>query len=148
VPPRGAIRFVAACAGPGARLFATAAAALPRLAALDLPPPAKMAAFLAAADIHLMPEGATTPDPLIPAKLASLLASGRPVLAPPPAGPFALPLDATSGERIADAVIALAAAVDERRARGLAARRAAEDYFAKERVLRRLERRLATLARP
>jgi hypothetical protein len=42
--------------------------------------------------------------------------------------------------------VRLAAASAERIERGLAARRAAEDYFAKERVLRPLERRLVALA--
>jgi colanic acid biosynthesis glycosyl transferase WcaI len=142
VPPKGAIRFVAACDGPAARHFVPG----PRLSLVKMPVAEALRDLLAAADMHLLPQGPAALDPLMPAKLPTLLASGRPVLAGPPPGPFTLPLDVTSGERIADAVVALAAAAEERRARGLAARRAAGDYFAKERVLRALERRLLGLA--
>ncbi|MGH7089736.1 MAG: hypothetical protein ACREFQ_12635, partial [Stellaceae bacterium] len=146
VPPRGAIRFVAAAEGPAARLFTAAAAELPRILALRLPPPHALAQLLAVADLQLMPEGPAVSDPLIPAKLASLLASGRPVLAAPPRHGFVRTFHPVTGPRLADTVVALAAAGEERRAQGLAARRAAEDYFAMERVLRRLEQRLVRLA--
>ena len=152
VPPKGAIRFVVAGDGPGMATLAAAAKALPRLLLLRLPPPGDLNVLLAAADIHLAPDGVAGTDPLVPAKLATLLASGRPIVAAPPAGPLPpalaaaiLPAPAT-GEGLATAVVRLAAAPGERIERGLAARRAAQDYFAKERVLRPLERRLMALA--
>jgi colanic acid biosynthesis glycosyl transferase WcaI len=151
VPPKGAIRFVIAAEGPGAAMLAAAAKTLPRLTVLHLPPQGDLAALLAAADIHLAPEGLCAPDPLVPAKLATLLASGRPIVAPPgaaflPAVAAAMVEAAPSGEGLAAAVVRLAAAPAEMARRGRAARLAAEDYFAKERLLRPLERRLIALA--
>ena len=152
VPPRGAIRFVAAIEGPAAAMLAAAARTLPRLTLLPLPPSGEFNALLAAADIHLAPEGAAAIDPLVPAKLATLLASGRPIIAAPTAAALPAALAEAvveapaTGDGLAAAIVRLAAAPKERAARGLAARRAAEDYFAKERVLRSLEQRLMALA--
>lgn len=152
VPPKGAIRFVVAGEGPGMATLAAASKELPRLLLLRLPPPRDLNVLLAAADIHLAPEGFAAIDPLVPAKLATLLASGRPIVAAAPAGPLPPALAAAmvpapaTGEGLAMAVVRLAAAQGERIERGLAARRAAQDYFAKERVLRPLERRLMALA--
>lgn len=132
--------------------LAAAAKSLPRLLLLRLPPPRDLYTLLAAADIHLAPGGVAATDPLVPAKLATLLASGRPIVATPPAGPLPPALAAAvvqapaTGGGFAMAVVQLAAAPGERAERGLAARRAAEDYFAKERLLRPLERRLLALA--
>lgn len=149
VPPRGAIRFVVAAEGPGAAMLAASARTLPRLLVLHLPPPDGLGALLAAADIHLAPDGFAAADPLMPAKLATLLATARPIVAPaplPPALASAMVAAPATGEGLAAAVVGLAAAPGERARRGLAARRAAEDYFAKERLLRPLERRLKALA--
>lgn len=150
VPPRGAIRFIAACAGAGLGLLMEAAHTSPRLAILSLPRGAALAPLLAAADIHLLPEGVSAADPLVPAKLGALLASGRPIVAVPsrcavPIGEAVTAAHA-SGEGFAMAVVALAGDVAGRRRRGLAARAVAEAYFAKERVFRLIERRLEALA--
>jgi colanic acid biosynthesis glycosyl transferase WcaI len=152
VPPKGAIRFVVAGDGPGMATLAAVAKSLPRLLLLRLPPPRDLNVLLAAADIHLAPDGFAVPDPLVPAKLATLLASGRPIIAAPSAAPLPPALAAAmvpapaTGDGLATAVVRLAAASAERIERGLAARRAAQDYFAKERVLRPLERRLVALS--
>jgi colanic acid biosynthesis glycosyl transferase WcaI len=152
VPARGAIRFVAAVKGSAARLLVAAAADLPQLRLLRLPQPHELGDLLGAADIHLLPAGTDADEPLLPSRLASLLASGRPIVAAMPAAGLARTLAgavttaAPTGEAIAASVVGLAARPDERKARGIAARRAAEDYFSKERVLRRLERRLMGLA--
>jgi colanic acid biosynthesis glycosyl transferase WcaI len=152
VPARGAILFVAAVKGSAAGLLAAAASELPQLRLLRLPQPHELGDLLDAADIHLLPMGTDVDEPLLPSRLASLLASGRPIVAAMPAAglPLALAgavtITAPTGGAVAAAVVGLAARPDERKARGLAARRAAEDYFSKERVLRRLERRLMALA--
>jgi putative colanic acid biosynthesis glycosyltransferase WcaI len=152
VPPHGAVRFVVAGVAAELGALAKAAGTLPRLTLLRLPEGRDLGVLLAAADIHLMPEGAACDDRLVAAKLAALLASGRPVIARAPLPPLAPGIAAAmaaaplEGEAFAAAVVRLAARSEERRARGLAARRAADDYFAKERVLRVLERRLIALA--
>jgi len=151
VPPRGAIRFVAACDGPGVIPLIGATSSLPQLAVLSLPPAAALGELLACADIHLLPEGLARPDPSIKAKLGALLASGRPIVAgvngialPAPIAE-AIAGTGPAGEDMAMAVIALAADEDRRRRRGLAARFAAEAYFAKERAFRALEKSLEGL---
>jgi colanic acid biosynthesis glycosyl transferase WcaI len=152
VPARGAILFVAAVKGSAARLLAAAASELPQLRLLRLPEPHELGDLLGAADIHLLPMGTGADEPLLPSRLASLLASGRPIVAAMPAAGLpptlagAVTIAAPTGQAVAAAIVGLAARPDERKARGLAARRAAEDYFSKERVLRRLERRLMALA--
>jgi len=152
VPTRGAVLFVAAVKGPAARLLAAAQAELPRLRLLRLPLPNELGDLLGAADIHLLPMKADADEPLLPARLASLLASGRPIVASLPATGLprglghAVVMSPPTGPAFAAAIVDLAARPAERLSRGLAARRAAEDYFAKERVLRRLERRLVALA--
>ena len=51
------------------------------LSLLPWPRAASLNALLSLADIHLLPAGLVAHDPLFPAKVAALLASGRPVLA-------------------------------------------------------------------
>ena len=152
VPPHGAIRFVAASAGPGLPSLVAAAAALPQLAVPSLPLQCALGEVLACADIHLMPEGVARPDPRIRGKLGALLASGRPIVAcasgaelPAPVAEAVVTTNG-AGEDMAMAVVALAADDAQRRRRGLAARVAAEAYFAKERAFRTLERSLEGLA--
>ena len=150
VPPKGALYFMVCGRGPEiARLAATARAA-PRLVVLPWPPADGLAALLTLADIHLLPEGTAAADPLLPAKLGALLASGRPILSgtrrvPETLGLAVVPVE-LAGEALAAAAVRLAAAFAERMARGIAARCAAQDYFDQERVLRQLERGLQSLA--
>ncbi len=152
VPPRGAIRFVVACAGPGVVPLIAATSDLPQLAVLSLPAPDGFGELLACADIHLLPEGVAQPDPRIKGKLGALLASGRPIVAGASGASLPAPIAAAivtaraAGEDMALAVIALAADAGQRLRRGLAARFAAEAYFAKERAFRTLERSLESLA--
>jgi colanic acid biosynthesis glycosyl transferase WcaI len=157
VPPRGAIRFIAAGAGPGLVPLIEATSDLPQLAVLSLPPPDALGELLACADIHLLPEGVARHDPRIGGKLGALLASGRPIVAgssgasaparalPAPVADAIVTVPA-AGEDMAMAVIALAADERQRVRRGLAARFAAESYFAKERVFRALEKSLESLS--
>ena len=152
VPPHGAIRFIAACAGTGLAALVAAAPDLPQLAVLSLPPPEWLGELLPCADIHLLPEGVSRPDPRIRGKLGALLASGRPVVACGRTARLAAPIEEAiatvegAGEDMALAVVALAADEDSRRRRGRAARVAAEAYFAQERAFRTLEKRLEALA--
>jgi colanic acid biosynthesis glycosyl transferase WcaI len=144
VPATGAVVFVLAGRGSAWPTLAAATHGLP-LRLLPWPRAANLNALLALADIHVLPAGLATPDPLFPARLAALLASGRPVIAagavPSELAEAVLP-GTGDAEGLAAAIIALAARPEECRRRGIAARRAAQDYHDRERVFRRLERAL------
>lgn len=144
LPANGAVVFVLAGRGACWPMLAGATHGLP-LRLLPWPRAANLNALLALADIHVLPAGLQVPDPLFPARLAALLASGRPAIAagavPSELAEAVLPM-AGDADALATAIIALAAQPLERRRRGAAARRAAQDYHDKERVFRRLERAL------
>ena len=131
-------------------MLAAATHELP-LRLLPWPRAANLNALLGMADIHVLPAGLAAADPLFPAKLAALLASGRPVLAagavPAELAEAVLPA-APDAEGLAAAIVALAAQPQERQRRGAAARRAAQDYHDKQRVFRQLERSLGLRAAP
>lgn len=150
LPANGAVVFILAGRGSCWPMLAAATHGLP-VRLLPWPRIANLNALLGLADIHVLPAGLTTPDPLFPAKLAALLASGRPVLAagavPPELAEMVLPM-APDGEGLAGAIVALAAQPQDRRRRGAAARRAAQDYHDRERVFRHLERELGLQAAP
>jgi colanic acid biosynthesis glycosyl transferase WcaI len=70
--------FVIAGEGPErARLIARG---LPNVRFLPLQPEALLPELLAAADVHLMPQGAGAADLVLPSKLGGMLASGKPLL--------------------------------------------------------------------
>ncbi len=148
VPLHGAIHFVVCGRGPAVARWPKRRRRCRALILRRWPPEGGLAALLAAADILLMPEGIAARDRLLPAKIGTLLAAGRPVVAPGDGVPpfLADAVVAATGAGLAGAVVRLAAAPDERLARGIAARRAAQDYFDQERVLRQLERGLIALA--
>ncbi|MGO8921274.1 MAG: hypothetical protein ACLQJR_35770 [Stellaceae bacterium] len=150
LPANGAVVFVLAGRGACWPMLAAATHDLP-LRLLPWPRAANLNALLGLADIHVLPAGLAAPDPLFPAKLAALLASGRPVLAasavPSQLADAVLPM-AADAEGLAAAIVALAAQPQERHRRGVAARRAAQDYHDKERVFRHLERALGLRAAP
>jgi colanic acid biosynthesis glycosyl transferase WcaI len=142
LPPNGAVVVVLAGRGPAWSGLAAATHALP-LRLLPWPRAANLNGLLSLADIHLLPGGLAAHDPLFPAKLAALLASGRPILAAgavPPTLDQAVTQASADGDGIAAAIVDLAAAPRERRRRGIAARQTAQDYHDKERVFRQVER--------
>jgi colanic acid biosynthesis glycosyl transferase WcaI len=141
LPANGAVLFVLAGRG-GAWARAVAATERLPLCVLPWPRAANLNALLAIADIHLLPAGAAEMDPLLPGKLAALLASGRPVIAAgivPAILAKAIKGAPSDADALARAIIALAASPAERRRRGTAARQAAQEYLEKERVFRQLE---------
>ena len=144
LPANGVVSFVLAGRGAAWPRLAAATHALP-LKLLPWPRAADLNALLGLADLHVLPAGLATRDSLFPAKLAALLASGRPIVAAGDASAMlaaAVLPRADDAESIAAAIIALAADPIARRRRGSAARQAAQDYHDKERVFRRLERAL------
>lgn len=148
-------------AGDGAERAALAAQAAdlphPRFRLIGLQPAADLAAFLAAADIHCIPQRAAAADLVMPSKLLNILAAGRPVV-----------VAAEPGTELADTVIragcglvvppedpaafaaALASLVADparRAAMGRAGRAYCERHLDVDRVLGRFERLLLALAR-
>jgi colanic acid biosynthesis glycosyl transferase WcaI len=148
-PDQGAVVYVVCGHGPAWRRLAGAARHLPPFRLIPWPPAGDLNALLNLADIHVLPGGIGAADALFPGKLAALLASGRPVIAAddprdlPPALGDAVAAVAPEPDAFAAAVIALAAAPAQLLRRGAAARRAAQDYYERQRVLRRLEQALA-----
>lgn len=67
--------------GPERAALEAAAADLPNIRFADLRPRAELAALLALADVHLLPQIASAADLVLPSKLTNMLASGRPVVA-------------------------------------------------------------------
>ena len=67
--------------GPERAALEAAAADLPNIRFADLRPRAELAALLALAEIHLLPQIAGAADVVLPSKLTNILASGRPVVA-------------------------------------------------------------------
>jgi colanic acid biosynthesis glycosyl transferase WcaI len=150
LPRNGAVVVVLAGRGPAWSELAAATHDLP-LRVLPWPRAANLNALLSLADIHVLPAGLAAHDSLFPAKVPALLASGRPILASgevPAALGDAVRHAAADADGIAAAIVDLAAAPQERRRRGVAARQAAQDYHEKERVFRQLERSLGLRAAP
>lgn len=148
-PDQGAVVYVVCGRGPAWRRLASIARHLPPFRLIPWPPASDLNALLNLADIHVLPGGLGASDTLFPGKLAALLASGRPVIAAddprelPPALGEAVSAVAPEPDALAAAVVALAAAPAQLLRRGAAARRVAQDYYERQRVLRRLERALA-----
>lgn len=148
-----ALHIVIAGDGPGKAQLAAAAAHLPNVTLLPLQPAEKLNEFLAAADIHLLPQRADAAELVMPSKLGAMLASGRPVIA------LAAP-DSQIGTMIGQGgcvvppgdATALALALHDlaqdpaRRDRLGRAARAAAMSLAQDKILAQLEIRLSGLA--
>ena len=77
---RGDIVFVVAGEGPMRGELEAIAPSLPNLRLLPLQPEDRFGAFLASADLHVLPQERNAADLLLPSKLGGMLASGRPIL--------------------------------------------------------------------
>lgn len=141
------IQFVFCGFGPGRTTLGALCAGLPNVRFLDLQPLERLGDLLGLADLHLLPQRADAEDLVMPSKLTGMLASGRPVIATarpdteigrvvsgcgvivPPGAP----------EALAAAISALAVQPARRLEMGIAARRYAELYIARDEVLRQFE---------
>ena len=111
--------------------------------------------LLNVADVHLLPQRADAADLVMPSKLGGMLASGRPVIAGARAGTqVALEVEGAGLVVAPDDAGAMTAALRTlakdtslRSRLGLAARERANEHWARDTVLMRLEARLESLAR-
>ena len=147
------IHFLFCGEGPQRAELQARCAGLPRVHFLPLQPAERMAALLAAADVHLLPQRAGAADLVMPSKLTGMLASGRPVIcAAAPHTELAaavahcgLVVKPESAFAMARAVLRLARAPRRRQALGEAALRQAQAQLHVDTVLGGLERELAAL---
>lgn len=117
---------------------------------LPLQPEEKLAALLAMADIHLLPQRAEAADLVMPSKLGGMLSSGRPVVASAaPGTQIAQTVESCGevvepgdGDAFGRAVLDLARDAPRRESLGVAARREAETSWDRDAVLERFEQEL------
>jgi colanic acid biosynthesis glycosyl transferase WcaI len=123
-----------------------AASELGRFHLLPLQPLERLPDLLGLADIHLLPQSPEAEDLVLPSKLTGMVSSGRPIIATcnphseiasvvNQCGLVVPPEDANA---LAQAIVELADAPDQRRTLGVAARRYAEDQIGRDAVLARL----------
>lgn len=141
------IRFVLCGRGVEYEDLKSATAGLPNLSWLPLQPYDRLNDLLGLADIHLLPQKATAADLVMPSKLPSMLASGRPVLATAEPGTEVARTVDGCGEVVPPATVsAFVAALErlaadpERRTRdGAAARERALALFSRQAILEHFE---------
>ncbi len=149
------ITWVICGQGPNRKRLEALAAGLDNVQFHNLQPTAGMRELLALAAVHVLPQIPGAADLVLPSKLTNMLASGRPVVA-----------TASSGTGLADEVegcgvvtppgdaASLARTVCElidnpelRHTLGLAGRRRADERWARERIIDRLEQELLLICR-
>jgi colanic acid biosynthesis glycosyl transferase WcaI len=146
-------------AGQGAErpaLERLVAAQAPWIRLLDLQPVERLSEFLAAADIHAVPQKRGAADLVLPSKLGNIMAVGRPVVAAAESGTELYAVVMTSGcglcvppedpEAFAAAIRSLAADPARRAAMGAAGRAWAERHLGIDAVLGRFSRVLTALS--
>lgn len=146
------IKFIFCGDGPARRKLEAACQGLANVSFLPLQPTERLAELLGTADLHLLPQRPEAADLVLPSKLTGMLASGRPVIAMAEIG-TGLSEEVTgcgivvpaNGSAMAEAVIALAAAPDERKRLGTAARQRAERSWRKDVVIGRFESQASSL---
>jgi colanic acid biosynthesis glycosyl transferase WcaI len=129
-----------------------AARELPNLKLLPLQPFARLSELLGLADVHLLTQSADAEDLVLPSKLTGMLASGRPVIATCNAGTeiavvvqhCGLVVAPGDGAALALAVEQMVNDVAMRRRLGSQARAYAETNLARDSVLGRLAKKIAS----
>ena len=148
------LTFVICGEGPSRARVAAETADLPNVQIHDLQPHAQLEELLGLATVHLLPQVAGAADLVLPSKLTNILASGRPVVATATPG-TGLATEAEGcgivtppGDAAAFAA-AIEALLDDparRRTNALSARTRAEERWARDVILARVERELMALA--
>lgn len=131
---------------------------LPRLRFLDLQPRARLNEMLGAADIHLVIQKREAADLVMPSKLTNILAAGRPAIATADQGTALWDALEDGGcgvcvppgdsAALAEALSKLGNDADTRDAKGLKARRYAEENLDQDAILHAFEQKLFTLVGP
>lgn len=145
--------WVFAGEGPGQETMAQRCQGLAQVRLTGLQPPEHLAAWLAFADVHLLPQKAAAADLVLPSKLLGMLASGRPLIATSPAGSDLARLASEAGrcvppgdrEALRAAVLELCDNAELRLRCGARARELAEQYFDRDRLLPGFEQQLAKM---
>lgn len=141
--------------GPGRAALQAAASALPRVRFLPLQPADHLGTLLRSAHLHLLPQRAAAADLVMPSKLGSMLASGRPTVAGALPGTqvaqvlegAGLAVEPENASQMAQAIISLWDDDARIRAMGQAAQAYARQHMSAESILRRLEQSLQQLTR-
>lgn len=141
------IRFVLCGRGVEYEELKATTAGLPNVSWLPLQPYERLHELLGLADVHLLPQKATAADLVMPSKLPSMLASGRPVLATAEPGTEVARAVEGCGEVVPPASVSafvaalegLAARPDLRAQYGAAARERALAHYSREAILRQFE---------
>ena len=150
---RDDLSFVVCGDGAQRESFAAAAARLPNLLVKPLQPRERLGELLGMATVHLLPQLAGAADLVLPSKLTNMLASGRPVVATADPGTglahevagCGLLVAPGDGAGFAAAIATLCDTPALAAPFGLAARARAEERWAKDAILGRLEREMARL---
>jgi colanic acid biosynthesis glycosyl transferase WcaI len=150
-------RFVMMIGGDGAgrARLASLAAGYSNVLFVPIQPQDRFNAFLAIADVHLMPQKPMVADLVMPSKLSAMLASGRPVVVGAMEGTQLADEVAGAGivvppgdpERMAEAIIALMDSPERSRILGQGAAQRARDHWAKETILEQFESALKLLVK-
>ena len=151
---RSDIQFVLCGAGSARRRLEGMAAGLENVHWLDLQPSERLNELLNLADIHVLPQRADAADLVMPSKLIGMLASGRPVVVTAAPGTELARAVQGAGKVVPPGdVSALARGIEQlvddariRRRFGMEARRRAEQWWSKNRVLEEFERELICVA--
>lgn len=125
---------------------------LPNLKLLPLQPFTRLSELLGLADVHLLTQSADAEDLVLPSKLTGMLASGRPVIATCNAGTeiagvvqhCGLVVAPGDGAALALAIVQLVNDVATRLRLGVQARAYAETNLARDSVLGRLAKKMAS----
>lgn len=139
--------------GVGRARLTSLAAGLSNVHFVPIQPLDRFNAFLAIADVHLMPQKPSVADLVMPSKLPAMLASGRPVVAGAMTGTqlanevegAGIVVPPGDPQRMAQAIIALMSDPEQHRILGQEAARRARAHWAKEAILARFESVLKSL---
>ena len=148
------IHFVVCGDGVMKPELAHAASQLDRFHLLPLQPLERLPDLLGLADIHILPQSPEAEDLVLPSKLTGMVSSGRPIIATcNPDSEIAsvvsqcgLVVPPENAPALAQAILQLADAPEQRRRLGDAARQYAEDQIGRDAVLGRLADDLAKLS--
>jgi len=146
------ILFVLCGEGPAKKELVEHAASLPNIRFLELQPEEKLNELVNLADVHLLPQLGNAADLVMPSKLTTMLASGKPVIAGAYPGTqisqildkIGMVIQPENAAALAESLITLYETPSERLRLGSLGRAYACQYFDKEIILSRLQASLTS----